>query len=539
MNSGAVVLQGEIASVFAAVRNLTDLDGMTRGMQWLHSGVSQLQAAGDAQALRALIRACRPIEARAQQITVIRMQAADALRSYGGQVAAMQDQARWLRGSLAEAHDRRIAISGVLENLPPFDDSDAERARMLNAQLENLDGDILRLERQLSDLDMDRRMADQRCLSAVEACTSALHGIANAVSAGAGSTAPSGGSDGNYDTTTRDRAYKIAATLPLSDPALFERLIAALERIEQGNAEDINEVVVSLNDADLRLLVAVGLATDPRAYWKMLSGLSSENMSRLRDVAPEWIQPDPGHRRKFWQRLDGRYGGAGDIEWRTPPGGLEDDQGWSTIHQGRYADCWLLAALAVTVRADPGWVSRNVLDNGNGTVTVYLRDLRTGARVPVTVTDELPFGDKGLNYGALGPNWSGYVEKAAAEFYNGDNDGYPLGGYAAIEWDQASQGIAMLSGKEAVPFSSSDFDAVLEAWERGDQVMISTPEGNSRPNGAPSGYVPGHVFVLEQIDDDGSMVLGNPHDLASLSKNMTLSPEQFTAFTIGGWTVQR
>ncbi|MET0910817.1 MAG: C2 family cysteine protease, partial [Ilumatobacteraceae bacterium] len=96
------------------------------------------------------------------------------------------------------------------------------------------------------------------------------------------------------------------------------------------------------------------------------------------------------------------------------------------IDQGDLGDCWFLASLGAISQSDPGWITRHIRDNGDGTHTVTLYD-RTGdgeyEPVEITVDGDFPVdadGDPVYSQPAAGnETWAMLYEKAFAQWKGG------------------------------------------------------------------------------------------------------------------------
>jgi len=183
----------------------------------------------------------------------------------------------------------------------------------------------------------------------------------------------------------------------------------------------------------------------------------------------------------------------------------------SLIDQGSLADCWFLASAGAIAERDPQWIQDHIKYNaqdGTYTVTFY----EDGEPVQITVDSQVyegaamdPNGD---------PSWITIYEKAAVEFLGGQ--------YDDIEYDSASRGLEMLTGKDT---SSESLDPLLpwddppsltsigERLANGEPVVAASPDGGGWFGDPPPDkeVVNNHVYVVDSVSSDGKTItLSNP-----------------------------
>lgn len=125
----------------------------------------------------------------------------------------------------------------------------------------------------------------------------------------------------------------------------------------------------------------------------------------------------------------------------VPLFGAADDVNGDQVRQGMLGDCWLMSTMMSLADADPEFVKRMVIDNGDGTYTVKL--YKDGKRHDVVVDGDFLLNDKeqpafaggGKNATAL---WPLLVEKAVAQDF---------GGYDAIVGDPGNRAMKILLGE--------------------------------------------------------------------------------------------
>ncbi|MBB6404644.1 hypothetical protein [Arthrobacter sp. AZCC_0090] len=289
----------------------------------------------------------------------------------------------------------------------------------------------------------------------------------------------------------------------------------------------LNQFLESLTDEQLRTL-AGGAAQDGKGIleWQgttpferqalldqLLSKASPEQVERIKALFP-FAQPNAeagGDAARA--AADSRKGQA--VTFKNPAGGLGSGS-YQEVHQQGYGDCGTMATLAALAKSDPGFVSSHISDNGNGTVSVKLYD-SDGHEQWVTVTKDLPTQDghhyKGANGGgnmddANAANWPGYFEKAFAQVYNDDSDGYHPGEYRAIEGDFPDKLAPYFTGTK--PEVLDGADATWGAVAEGKTVVVSTSVPSPDDHGRNPGLVGAHVFFVKGTDASGNIVLGNP-----------------------------
>ena len=221
----------------------------------------------------------------------------------------------------------------------------------------------------------------------------------------------------------------------------------------------------------------------------------------LEPAAPAPSPPGPGGAPRRVVALDR----TGDPLIRGGPG--PDDVG-----QGAVADCYLAAALIGIAHQDPDRIIAGLRRNPNGTVTVLLHPAGGPAR-PVTVTAVLPsyrdpgggrpqeVGMDGDDAADLPELWPALYEKAYARL---------RGGYPAIGFGSAAEGLRMITGRPAARRRAGGTDAAALAalLGRGEVVTVTTRGHTGR-----RGMVPSHAYAVLAVDvPRGRVLLRNPWD---------------------------
>lgn len=190
------------------------------------------------------------------------------------------------------------------------------------------------------------------------------------------------------------------------------------------------------------------------------------------------------------------------------------------VKQGALGDCYLMAGMAATARANPESIRRIVKDNGDGTfdVTLFLKDNYWSDPKPWTTTVDarLPMQNGSPLYAAYGSRtadadelWPALLEKALAqrtgsyEFIRGSK----VGSQGKVSFSGASE---LFTGKPVnriTPSSMAD-DALLTAIQDGltsnkpVQAGVKTfEEGASELAEAKAKNVIGnHAYAIESVD---------------------------------------
>lgn len=307
------------------------------------------------------------------------------------------------------------------------------------------------------------------------------------------------------------------------------KLREALEKLSPGQ---VKQFLDSLSDQELRALgEGVGSSGTGMFDWQgttpferqrlldqLLSKASPEQVERIKAQIP-WVQPN-GTAKGDAARPEGAEGQEGG-NWMTPKSPVVGEHpGKDDVRQGGYGDCVVMAQIGALANNDPNWVKNHVTDNGNGTVSVKLYD-SDGEPRWVTVTKDVPADASGREIGAHPTTenaWPAYVEKALTQVYEGDTDGdgenshgvkdqaYGPGEYRAIEGNYGPDTMKYLTG--AGGEQTDDSGKLWEAVDNGKAAIVTT-EGKV-PDGAPTGYVAGHAFMVAGKDDEGNIILQNP-----------------------------
>lgn len=184
--------------------------------------------------------------------------------------------------------------------------------------------------------------------------------------------------------------------------------------------------------------------------------------------------------------------------------------GRDDILQGQLGDCYLLAALSATAKANANRIRQSVVDLGDGTFGVQF--FRNGVATHVRVDGDLPTVNGSACYGrvANGSLWGPVMEKAYAFFRRGD------GHYASIAGGDAGETFASLGVSAGMGFRSpfqtgSDFlRGLQQELNLGRAVTLATP-----PAVIGRDLVSLHVYTVDRVVFDASgiatgVVLRNP-----------------------------
>lgn len=199
-----------------------------------------------------------------------------------------------------------------------------------------------------------------------------------------------------------------------------------------------------------------------------------------------------------------------------------DDITTLDTNQGGIGDCWMIASMAALAGTEEGrkLLSRNIeydAKNDQYKVTLYDNGEPVEVIVDNSFLDSTYIGEDGETYlfrHAGGddrqPNYASIYEKAMAEYY-GDTYGEIWGGHS-------KEALEVLTGNEATCTST---DPGLRFWEQkadssyirdkldgGEVVTMGTKSEDDMPEG--SKIVPGHAYVVQEVLDDGSLVVYNP-----------------------------
>ncbi len=188
---------------------------------------------------------------------------------------------------------------------------------------------------------------------------------------------------------------------------------------------------------------------------------------------------------------DGATAGAGGksmpVPGETPAGTLwaKDASGKDLppsvvdISQGGLNDCFLMAAMAAIVNADPSAITKMIADNGDGTYTVTFKGVSTGflgLGGPATVTVNLKFEvGKHANVASRRALWPLVIEKAYGEMKGKGTKTFDKGG-------NPGNAVDAMTGKGASPFDPRDksedeiLAAFLAAKEKRRPATLLAPE---------------------------------------------------------------
>lgn len=171
--------------------------------------------------------------------------------------------------------------------------------------------------------------------------------------------------------------------------------------------------------------------------------------------------------------------------------------------QGRYGDCWVLAAMLAVHEAAPERIAAMIDVSGTEAMVV----LRGGARV-IRTDRRLPVDAAGRWVGATaaggGPGWAGLLEKAAAIEV--------AGSYRWLQRGIGRFGLELLTGDRAHTHVRVPAADRLDDWIReGHAVLASTHPLSHRIRTAAGPLPRNHVFALVGADPGTQQVqLRNP-----------------------------
>lgn len=217
------------------------------------------------------------------------------------------------------------------------------------------------------------------------------------------------------------------------------------------------------------------------------------------------------------------------------------------VDQNSLGDCYFVSALAALADDDPHLIRDNISDNGDGTYTVTLYDRVDGELQPieVTVNGDMPdteryddetgrwvTTDRFTAGEADGELWPRIYEKAYAS-YLGDGD--LVAGYREIIGGDGADSLQALTGVEATTVSTSDLTvgelrelteegAVLPASQRyvpGSGVWVFGRDTGNYSVGDDT-IVTRHQYWVEEVRDNGEIVVRNPHDYDKQEIVMTI-----------------
>jgi Calpain family cysteine protease len=207
---------------------------------------------------------------------------------------------------------------------------------------------------------------------------------------------------------------------------------------------------------------------------------------------------------------------AKDAEGKDLPPSLDD------ISQGGLNDCYVFAAMASMVDANPGLITKMIKDNGNGTYTVTFAGTGVFSAHEQTVSADLVKGKHG-NMQSRKALWPLIIEKAYAQekggiakLDTGGNSGSAVDDFTnkgasrfdprdkEAAWILAKLAKAQVDHKPTTILSPKKDDAtkdkkemsdkipglhfwhfyaVLEVDEKGQRVKLFNPWGHDHPNG--------------------------------------------------------
>jgi hypothetical protein len=203
---------------------------------------------------------------------------------------------------------------------------------------------------------------------------------------------------------------------------------------------------------------------------------------------------------------------AVDASGKTLPPSLDD------ISQGGVNDCFLFAAMAAIVNANPQQIVNMIRDNGNGTYTVTFKGIGFFTSAEETVSADFTVGQHG-NVTARRALWPLVIEKAYAQ-QKGGLEALGKGGNAGNALDEMlNEGPSRFDPRE----KSADYilGKVAKAKERNWPMTILSPkqEGTSKDKQTLADNTPGlhfwHTYAIIDVDAANNRIkLFNPwgHD---------------------------
>lgn len=247
-------------------------------------------------------------------------------------------------------------------------------------------------------------------------------------------------------------------------------------------------------------------------------------------------KPNPKHREDTWdeERIDGPLTTLSDGEQahndRVDRGEMDEEKYHAIeptdVEQGAIGDCWLITSMQAIAHTNPDLIERNVRDNGDGTYTVTLYD--DGEPVDYVIRPEFPASNGDPQY-ADNPNdrelWPLLYEKAMAQHMGGN--------WEDIDHDSPSTGIEAITGQDTdtegtgsgflgldPPPSTDEIRDILA--DEGQVTLSSHDEVDGRPayEGA-DGVVTDHIYWVQEVRDDGTLVIVNPHDPTETAHEMS------------------
>lgn len=342
--------------------------------------------------------------------------------------------------------------------------------------------------------------------------------VQKAVDALAGLADLDAGINGNRDDLRRIADLLTGLTAAELDLFLDDAPAADLHAFGEAVADTSDSGWSPFDHNGLPVGERIALASD------LLALTGSTHLDELGDAFP-WMAPGFDTTDVFLDGANPQTGAdASGITYGIPEGPLFADGVSSTdVYQGRLGDCWFIASLAATTQMDPDFVTRNIRENPNGTISVRLWDHDGTARW-VTMTRDLPLADDGSPLGAHGDGelWPAYYEKAFALLYEEDSGGAPdgkggdplydrseQGTYGALEWDWTEKAPPYVSGNDARGLDVS-FEDVKDAFDSGSPVIVATSgDKDDVPEHLKAGYFGRHVYYVTEITDDHVLV-ANP-----------------------------
>lgn len=165
-----------------------------------------------------------------------------------------------------------------------------------------------------------------------------------------------------------------------------------------------------------------------------------------------------------------------------------------SINQHGVGDCWFLASLGATARANPEFLRQHIEDNGDGTYTVTMYDQGK----PVDITVNGTFNSAGVQGGGGEPNWASIYEKAAAEYMGGS--------YSDLNGDQPELALEMITGNDAHYDDDASLEDIQAHLAEGPVVVDTKPEKEGwwlfqNDHVEKDTVVPNHSYIVEGVEN--------------------------------------
>ena len=182
----------------------------------------------------------------------------------------------------------------------------------------------------------------------------------------------------------------------------------------------------------------------------------------------------------------------GDVRYAPLPGALwVEGAEYDDIRQGQIGDCYFMASLSAVAKANPGFLSKSIRLNADGTYPV--RFFKKGKPVYVRVDNDFPQKNGRPIYGSSsdsGELWVAVMEKAYAKL----NNGYEKIGKGG--WPENA--LQTITGIDAKNYSTGVnaanlYARIQGAVQGGSPITAGTGQNE---NIAASGLVPSHAYTV-------------------------------------------